>query len=137
METTIECLCGAVKMKLTGEPIACVYCHCDDCQLVHGAAYLPAAMYRTAQTSLIAGDPILWKLKTTARATCRACGTRVFAEPPGLGVRSITACLLPKGAFQPAFHMQCQHALLPVRDALPHYKDYPAIFGGSDELMPW
>jgi hypothetical protein len=31
--TPIQCLCGAVKMELTGEPIAQLYCHCDDCQV--------------------------------------------------------------------------------------------------------
>jgi hypothetical protein len=33
--------------------------------------------------------------------------------------------------------MQCQHALLPVKDALPHFKGFPAAMGGSDERMPW
>lgn len=45
--------------------------------------------------------------------------------------------LLPKGLFKPAFHIQCQHALLPVRDDLPHYKGFPPLFGGSDEQVPW
>ena len=135
--TTIQCHCGAVKMELAGDPVVCLYCHCDDCQAAHGGAYLPAAMYRTAQTRVVAGEPILWKRKTTARATCPACGTRIFAEPAGLGVRSITANLLPKGVFQPAFHVQCQHALLPVKDELPHFKDYPAMLGGSDDRVSW
>ncbi|MBZ4419501.1 GFA family protein [Myxococcus sp. RHSTA-1-4] len=137
MTTTIGCLCGAVKLELSGAAMAHLYCHCDDCQRVHGAAYLPAVMYRASQVRLVAGEPVLWKLKTTARATCRECGTRLYAEPPGLGVRSVTATLLPEGMFQPTFHMQCQHALLPVRDGLPHYKGYPKMFGGSDDVMPW
>lgn len=135
--TEIQCPCGAVKLELSGEAVAHFYCHCDDCQVVHGAAYLPAVMYRIPQTRLVAGQPALWALKTTTRATCRDCGTRLFAEPRGLGVRSISAVLLPKGMFQPTFHMQCQYALLPVRDDLPHYKGYPARFGGSDEQLPW
>ncbi len=137
MTTTVGCLCGAVKLELSGAPVAHFYCHCDDCQRVHGAAYVPAVMYRAPQVRLIAGVPVLWKLKTTVRATCRECGTRVYAEPPGMGVRSLPAYLLPEGMFQPTFHMQYQHALLPVRDALPHYKGYPAMFGGSDDLMSW
>jgi hypothetical protein len=135
--TRIQCLCGAIQMELTGEPLAQLYCHCDDCQAVHGAAYLPAAMYRTASTRIVAGEPLLWKLRETVRATCKECGTRVYAEPPGLGVRSITALLLPKGLFKPTFHIQCQHALLPVRDGLPHFKGFPAMWGGSDEQVPW
>jgi hypothetical protein len=135
--TTVQCLCGAIKLELGGEPLACFYCHCDDCQAVHGAAYLPAALYRTAQTRIVAGEPARWKRKTTTRATCVACGTRVFAEPPGLEIRSITAYLLPEGVFRPTFHVQCQHALLPVNDDLPHFKGFPAMLGGSDEPVAW
>ncbi|HEU4411411.1 MAG TPA: GFA family protein [Polyangiaceae bacterium] len=135
--TTLQCLCGAITMELSGEPLACFYCHCDDCQAVHGAAYLPAAMYWTAQTRIVAGEPLRWKRRTTTRATCGACGTRLFAEPAGFEIRSISALLLPAGSFRPTFHVQCQHALLPVQDDLPHYKGFPAMFGGSDERMPW
>ncbi len=134
---TLQCPCGAIRLELSGEPLAQFYCHCDDCQVVHAAAYVAAAMYRTSATRLVAGEPLLWKLKRTVRATCRECGTRVYAEPPGLGIRSVPALLLPPGLFRPTFHMQCQHALVPVKDALPHYKGFPAAFGGSDEQMPW
>jgi hypothetical protein len=137
MTTLIQCLCGAVKMELTGKPIAQLYCHCDDCQAVHGAAYVPAAMYPVPATRLVSGELLLWKRKVTTRATCRECGTRVFAEPPGMGIRGVTATLLPPGRFKPTFHMQCQHALLPIKDGLPHFKSFPAAFGGSDEQVPW
>jgi hypothetical protein len=135
--TVIACPCGAVKIELRGEPLVCLYCHCDDCQAVHGAAYLPAAIYRSADASITAGEPGLWRRKTTARAFCRDCGTRLFAEPQGLSIRSIVASLLPEGVFRPAFHMQCRYARLPVRDGLPHYKGEPAMMGGSDEVVDW
>jgi hypothetical protein len=135
--TSIQCLCGAVQMELTGEPIAQLYCHCDDCQAVHGAAYISAAMYPIPATRIVSGDLLLWKRKVTTRATCRACGTRMFAEPPGLGIRAITSTLLPPGSFKPTFHMQCQYARVPVKDDLPHYKGFPAAFGGSDEQVAW
>jgi hypothetical protein len=133
----IQCLCGAIKMRLSGEPLAQFYCHCEDCQLAHGAAYVPCAQYRTACAELIAGQPLFWRVRVTPRATCPECGTRVFAEPPGLGVRGILAHLLPKGMFKPKFHVQCQHAWLPVKDDLPHYKGFPRLFGGSDEQVLW
>jgi hypothetical protein len=133
----ITCLCGDLKLEIAGDPIVCVYCHCDDCRAIHGGAYLAAAIYRTTEVRILAGEPLIWRHKSTARATCRRCGARVFAEPPGLGVRSITAHLLPGGVFTPAFHMQCQHALLPVVDSLPHFKGYPAMLGGSDERVFW
>jgi hypothetical protein len=135
--TLIQCLCGAVQMELTGEPVAQLYCHCDDCQAVHSAAYLPGVMYRIPATRIIRGELGLWKLKVTTRAFCRECGTRMYAEPPNIGIRGVSALLLPPGLFKPAFHMQCQYALLPIKDGLPHYKGFPAAFGGSDEQMDW
>ena len=135
--TTIECRCGAVKVQISGDPVAQFYCHCDHCQAVHGAAYVPVSMYRADQVKVIAGDVAQWKLHATPRATCRACGTRVFAEPPGLGMRGVMALLLPKGSFAPTFHMQCQHALAPIVDDLPHFKAFPGAFGGSDERVGW
>jgi hypothetical protein len=136
-KTTIQCNCGAVKVELSGEPIVQGYCHCEDCQAVHGAAYIPFAMFRLPQVQVLSGELLQWKLKTTTRATCRECGTRVFAEPPGLGVRGVMALLLPKDLFKPTLHMQCQHALIPLKDGLPHFKGFPAALGGSDEQVPW
>ena len=133
----IQCLCGAIKMKLKGDPVAQFYCHCEDCQKAHGAAYVPVAIYPAASVELVAGQPRMWKVKATPRFTCEQCGTRVFAEPPGLGMRGVLAHLLPPGTFKPAFHIQCQHALIPVKDELPHFKGFPAAFGGSDEMVSW
>ena len=135
--TAVACLCGAVKLQLRGLPLLCAYCHCDDCQAVHGAAYLPAAIYRADQVQLLAGSPRRWARRTTQRVFCGDCGTRLYAEPDGLGIRSVMALLLPAGLFTPTLHMQCQHAVLPVMDDLPHLRDYPRQLGGSDVRMPW
>lgn len=133
----IQCNCGAIKLELTGEPLAQFYCHCDDCQTVHGGAYIPVAVYPRDAVRLVAGEPKQWKLKVTPRASCPECGTRLFADPPKAGFRGVLATLLPKGMFKPAFHIQCQHAMNPVKDDLPHYKSFPAMFGGSDEKVAW
>ena len=42
----IECRCGSVAVELSGAPVAQFYCHCADCQAVHGAAFVPVALYR-------------------------------------------------------------------------------------------
>jgi hypothetical protein len=134
---TIECHCGAVKLSVEGSAIAQFFCHCDDCQQVHGAGYVPVCMYRAEQVQVVSGEPRMWKLRATPRATCADCGTRMFAEPPGLGMRGVMAKLLPEGSFQPQFHMQCAHALVQVRDGLPHFRGFPGAFGGSDEVVDW
>jgi hypothetical protein len=133
----IQCRCGAVRVELRGEPIAQFFCHCDDCQAVHGAAYIPVAMYPANAVKVTGGTPFVWTLRATPRTTCRECGTRVFAEVPPIRVRTVSGFLLPRGMFQPAFHMQCVFAVRPVKDDLPHFKAFPARFGGSDETVDW
>jgi hypothetical protein len=133
----LQCHCGAVRVEVQGESIAHFFCHCDDCQRVHGGAYIPIAMYPLDAVKVTRGVPIAWKLRTTPRATCSACGTRIFAEVPQIGVRGVSGFLLPAGTFKPAFHMQCQFAVRPIKDELPHFKGFPARFGGSDETVEW
>jgi hypothetical protein len=76
-------------------------------------------------------------VKSTERMRCAACGAYLFAELPDVGMRSVSAYLLPKGEFKPQFHVQCAHAVLPVLDDLPHYKGFPASFGGAEEFVAW
>ena len=133
----IECRCGAVAVELTGDPLVHHYCHCDDCQAMHGAAYVPVVVYPAGAVRVTRGEPIAWALRTTPRTTCAACGTRLFAEPPGMSMRGVVAYLLPKGMFKPELHIFCEFAELPVKDDLPHYKTLPARYGGSDETVEW
>ena len=135
--TTIQCRCGAVKVELTGEPVSQFFCHCDDCQAAHGAAYIPIALYPTDAVKVVAGTPKSWKLRTMPRMSCPECGTRIFAEPPGVGMRGVVGALLPEGKFKPTFHIQTRFAVRPVRDELPHFKGLPAAFGGTDETIGW
>lgn len=135
--TTIQCLCGDVQIDLSGEPMAQVYCHCDGCQTAHSAAYVLVAMYPADAVRVTRGKTMEWSVVRTPRITCARCGTRLYQEPPGFPVRGVNAMLLPEGRFKPMWHQQCQHAVVPVKDDLPHFKGYPAAIGGSDELVGW
>jgi hypothetical protein len=133
----VECRCGAVALEITAEPQAQFYCHCDDCQVLHGAAYVPEAVYPASAVQVVRGEPSSWLLKRNPRWACPVCATRLFIDVLALGVRGVNGYLLPAGAFQPTFHMHCQFAVRPVLDSLPHYRSRPARFGGSDETVDW
>jgi Glutathione-dependent formaldehyde-activating enzyme len=138
METIdIACRCGAVHIEVSAPPIAQMYCHCDDCQVVHGAAYVPESVYRADAVKVIRGEPSAWKLKRNPRMTCSTCGTRLFIDVLALGLRGVNGYLLPAGMFTPTFHMHCRCAIRPVRDDLPHFASRPARFGGTDETVDW
>lgn len=136
-ELTATCRCGDAELRITSEPVVQLYCHCDDCRAAHAAAYVAASIYPAAAVQVTRGKPVHAMVKRTPRLRCDACGTHLFAEIASVGLRSVNAFLLPSGAFQPQMHIQCQHAVLPVVDELPHFKAFPPAFGGSDERVIW
>ncbi|MDO5090693.1 MAG: GFA family protein [Cardiobacteriaceae bacterium] len=133
----LQCPCGAVHLAIDAEPIAQLYCHCDDCRTAHAAAYVAIALYPAQSVRITQGSVHPRILKTTPRMACSQCGTHLFSEADVIGMRSVNAFLLPEGVFQPQMHIQCRHAVLPVCDDLPHYKEWPPMAGGSDETVDW
>src|ERR1700676_4548536 len=93
----VQCRCEAVEIELRSEPIVQFYCHCDDCQAVHGAAYVPESVYPAGAVKVLQGSPGMWRLKRNPRATCTACGTRLFIDVLSLGLRGVNGYLLPEG----------------------------------------
>lgn len=134
--TTSSCRCGAVQLRISGAPLAQFYCHCDDCQAVSGGAFVPLALFLADSVDVIGKDTFTWTYKTLPRTRCSICGTFLFGEPPGLGMRGVSGSLLPS-MFKPTFHNQCRYAVMPVKDELPHFKGVPASFGGTDEVVDW
>jgi hypothetical protein len=132
-----ECRCGAIGLKIAGEPVVQLYCHCDDCQAAHGAAYVPAAIYPAQTVEIVRGKPVPMVVKATPRMRCADCGAYLFSELAGVRMRSVSAYLLPREKFRPQFHVQGAHAVLPVVDDLPHYRGFPASFGGAEEFVAW
>jgi hypothetical protein len=110
------------------------YCHCDDCQAVHGKGY-PVSLYLAEAVSVVYGETDSFTLRTTPRFRCKRCGTYLFAKVAAYC--GVNGELLPIGAFKPEFHIQCRYAAAPIQDGLPAFKGRPARFGGSDELMSW
>lgn len=132
-----ECPCGAVTLELRGEPMAQVYCHCDDCQRAHGAAYVPRAIFPRDSVSSLRGETRSWINRTRTMIICATCGSHLYGEQDGSPFRGVNAALFPEGEFKATAHFYCRYAVAPVVDGLPHYRDFPAEYGGSGELIDW
>lgn len=133
----VSCRCGKVEVEISAQPITQFFCHCDDCQAVHGAAYVPESVYPAEAVTIVKGEPVSWTLKRNPRFFCGDCGTRLFIDVLALKLRGLNGCVLPDGAFQAQFHMHCRFAVRPVEDDLPHYESRPPQFGGSDQQVDW
>jgi hypothetical protein len=54
---------------------------------------------------------------------------------PPLGLVDVFAATLPRLKFSPSVHVNYAETVLPIRDGLPKFKDFPADFGGSGEQI--
>lgn len=74
------CLCGAVRLTLTGEPTDVTLCHCTTCQKAGGGAFMAAVGGRLRQVAIedSAGTLMYWRSGPgTRRSFCSRCGTPV------------------------------------------------------------
>ena len=54
---------------------------------------------------------------------------------PPLGLVDVYAATLPTLTFSPGVHVNYAETVLPMRDSLPKFKDFPAEFGGSGQQI--
>ena len=76
------------------------------------------------------------KTPISDRKYCNKCGGHLMTNHPTLGVVDVFSATLPTLAFKPGLHINYAETVLPMKDGLPKFKDFPGAFGGSDEHVP-
>ena len=76
------------------------------------------------------------KTPISDRKSCSKCGGHLMTNHPTLGVVDVFSATLPSLAFKPGLHINYAETVLPMKDGLPKFKDFPGAFGGSDEQVP-
>ena len=71
------------------------------------------------------------KTQVSQRQYCKKCGGHLMTTHPPLGIIDVYAATLPTLQFKPGVHVNYAETVLPMRDGLPKFKDFPAEFGGS------
>ena len=82
------CACGAVRYRLTREPMFVHCCHCRDCQRQTGSAFVVNALIETACIAVIAGEPAATGVPTASGLPhdihrCPACRTALWSDYGG------------------------------------------------------
>ncbi|WP_105023326.1 GFA family protein [Vibrio chagasii] len=54
-----SCLCGTVKVEITGDIKSATHCHCNMCQKTHGAAFATFAASRDEDFMIVQGGTLL------------------------------------------------------------------------------
>jgi hypothetical protein len=133
------CFCGAVELEVTGAPEAMGYCHCRSCRSWSGGPVNAFSLWKPESVRVVKGREHLAtfaKTPMSERQFCTKCGGHLMANHPPLGLVDVFAATLPGLAFAPGVHVNYAETVLPMRDGLPKFKDFPAPFGGSGETAP-
>ena len=134
-----SCFCGAVTLEVSGSPEAMGYCHCRSCRSWSGGPVNAFSLWKPEAVKVTSGaDHIATFTKTplSERKYCSKCGGHLMANHPPLGLVDVFYATLPTLDFKPAVHVNYAETVLPMRDGLPKFKDFPKEFGGSGEAVP-
>jgi hypothetical protein len=134
-----KCFCGAVEIRVSGEPVAMGYCHCASCRSWSAGPVNAFTLWKPEAVKLTKGaDQVASYHKTdkSHRKWCKRCGGHLYTEHPGWGVTDVYAATIPDVPFKPGIHVNYQESVLRIRDGLPKMKDMPKEMGGSGATLP-
>ena len=121
------CLCGAVRYRVTGEPVASGVCHCRTCRKTASAPTLPFVAFPADAFAFTQREPAQFRSSPrVARTFCGRCGSpltyRNDDAPDRIDV--MTCSLDDPEAFPPGFHVWVGHRLAweRIADGLPAYR---------------
>jgi hypothetical protein len=135
---TGECFCGSVEITVSGEPEGMGYCHCRSCRSWSAAPLNAFTLWKPDAVQVTKGVEHLatfQKTELSQRQYCSKCGGHVMTNHPPLGLIDVYSATLPTMKFGPGLHVNYAETVLPIRDGLPKFKDFPAEFGGSGETI--
>jgi len=136
---TAKCMCGAVAVEVEGEPVAMGICHCKDCRAWSASPVNGFAVWPIDKMTVSAGEDQIESYtssKDNERVWCKTCGGHIYHVAGPLGVVDVYAGLVEGLDFQPALHVNYESTIMPMKDGLPKFKDFPEDFGGSGETLP-
>jgi hypothetical protein len=133
-----SCFCGAVQIEATGKPAVMGYCHCNSCRAWSAAPVNAFSLWKPESVRIVAGADHIATFRRTGmseRQYCARCGGHLMNNHPSLGLTDLFAAILPTLTFTPGVHVNYGETVMPMRDGLPKFRDFPADFGGSDRQI--
>jgi hypothetical protein len=99
------CSCGAVRYRLTSEPLFTHCCHCLNCQRQTGSAFVINLLIEADRVELVAGEPHAVDVPRDHGSTqrifrCPSCQVALYSQYTHPGVRFVRGGTLddPSGA---------------------------------------
>jgi hypothetical protein len=133
------CFCGAVQIRVTGQPVVMGYCHCQSCRLWSASPVNAFTLWKPEDLEVTKGQDQLGthhKTERSERKWCKTCGGHVLTVHPIWGLVDVYVAVIPEFPFQAALHVNYGERVLQIVDGLPKQRDLPKEFGGSGTLLP-
>jgi hypothetical protein len=126
------CSCGAVRYRLTSEPLFTHCCHCLNCQRQTGSAFVINLLIEADRVELLAGDPQPVDVPRDDGSTqrifrCPTCHVAVFSEYGRPEVRFVRGGTLDDpSAITPDVHIYTRSKLpwIALPDTAPAFEEY-------------
>jgi hypothetical protein len=126
------CSCGAVRYRLTSEPLFTHCCHCLNCQRQTGSAFVINLLIEAYRVELLAGDPHPVDVPRDDGSTqrifrCPTCQVAVFSEYGRPEVRFVRGGTLDDpSAITPDVHIYTRSKLpwITVPGTAPAFEEY-------------
>ena len=134
-----QCMCGSINLEIYGDPIAMIVCHCKVCRSWSACPVNGATLFKPNQVKITVGEQFLDKFSLSEghdRKWCNKCGGHVLTDHSNsYGVIDVYGSILDNFLFKPSAHFNYESTILPMKDGLPKFKDFPKTFGGSGDLI--
>lgn len=133
------CACGAVAIEVSGEPEGAGYCHCKTCRGWSAGPVNAFTLWKADAVRVTAGEDRIGEFnenENTFRQWCTSCGGNLMSRHPQWGIVDVFAATIPDFPFTPGVHVNYESTVLPMKDGLPKFRDFPADLGGSGETLP-
>jgi hypothetical protein len=134
-----RCFCGAVEVRVTGDPAAMGYCHCTSCRQWSAGPVNAFTLWPPNAVTVTRGAEQVGsysKTEKSIRKWCKACGGHLFTEHPLWNVTDVYASMIPDFPFRPGLHVNYGETVLRAHDGLAKQRDMPKEMGGSGTLLP-
>ncbi len=125
------CLCGAVRYRVQGVPLASGVCHCRSCRKTASAPTLPFLTFPIERFAITRGKPAdFHSSPAVMRSFCSRCGSpltyRSDESPDRIDI--MTCSLDDPETFPPTHHIWVSHKLAweQIADPLTAYDKTPA-----------
>ena len=129
---TANCLCGGVRIDISGKLGPVVYCHCSRCRKAQGTAFGANADVRRKYWKLVGGEDLIREFESSPgifRAFCSRCGSPLYSRRPAApDVLRIRLGILnddPERRSLAHCHVASKAVWFEITDDLPQFAEGP------------